>query len=371
MAGDGTGGGGRRSWRCWQWGCSAPAYVVTGRPDGGRVRAPPPTCRSRVRRGRLQRRDRGREVRDPVARQVERHAAAVLPRLPHGAAGPAGFAPVSTEPDPARVVGRAGGIGKALLAEGYALAGSAYASNGWAVADGVAAGEDCTRSSATRSACPTGCTPGAIARRACHRELAERHPEWVSGAAPLCGVLGGPNPNLDLALDLAYAVRSGLAGPQAGRIRQLRGRSTQPAGRGPARGRRGARHGRDRRSGGPVHRRPGRRTRADPDVRRSHAAIAAQGRGRGCPDGAGVRHLRPVRHRAAGGWQPQPERHDRLLPAADRRRPAPRRRTEPGRHRSLRGTPRRRHARHRRSGGPAAGRAARRPRRARLPSTRC
>ena len=38
--------------------------------------------------------------------------------------------------------------------------------------------------------------------------LAERHPDWVSGAAPLCGVLAGPVMNLDLALDVAYSVKT-------------------------------------------------------------------------------------------------------------------------------------------------------------------
>ena len=38
--------------------------------------------------------------------------------------------------------------------------------------------------------------------------LAEKHPDWVAGAAPLCGVLGGTNLNLDLALDVAYAVKT-------------------------------------------------------------------------------------------------------------------------------------------------------------------
>ena len=38
--------------------------------------------------------------------------------------------------------------------------------------------------------------------------VAEKHPEWVSGAAPLCGVLAGSNLNLDLALDVAYAVKT-------------------------------------------------------------------------------------------------------------------------------------------------------------------
>ena len=38
-------------------------------------------------------------------------------------------------------------------------------------------------------------------------ETAEAHPEWVDGAAPLCGVVGGIVPNMDLALDVAYAIR--------------------------------------------------------------------------------------------------------------------------------------------------------------------
>ena len=38
--------------------------------------------------------------------------------------------------------------------------------------------------------------------------LAEKHPDWVSGAAPLCGVLGGANRNFDLALDLAFAIKT-------------------------------------------------------------------------------------------------------------------------------------------------------------------
>src|SRR5262249_16481847 len=36
--------------------------------------------------------------------------------------------------------------------------------------------------------------------------LAERHPGWVSGAAPACGVLGGTVRFFDLALDAAFAV---------------------------------------------------------------------------------------------------------------------------------------------------------------------
>ena len=41
--------------------------------------------------------------------------------------------------------------------------------------------------------------------------LAEKHPDWIAGAAPLCGVLGGTNLNFDLAMDLAYGVKTLLA----------------------------------------------------------------------------------------------------------------------------------------------------------------
>src|SRR5215210_4887783 len=57
-------------------------------------------------------------------------------------AAPPDFDAPSTAAEPAP--GWSGGqkeVGQALLDEGYALAGSAYASNGWAVADGIEAGE--------------------------------------------------------------------------------------------------------------------------------------------------------------------------------------------------------------------------------------
>jgi pimeloyl-ACP methyl ester carboxylesterase len=41
--------------------------------------------------------------------------------------------------------------------------------------------------------------------------LAEKHPDWIAGAAPLCGVLGGTNLNFDLAMDVAYGVKTLLA----------------------------------------------------------------------------------------------------------------------------------------------------------------
>ncbi len=100
-------------------------------------------------------------------------------------------------------------VAQALLAKGYALAGSAYASNGWAVADGVAAGEQLHDFFGRKVGRPDrtyvwGESLGGLITEL----LAEKHPDWVAGAAPLCGVIGGTNLNFDLAMDLAYGVKT-------------------------------------------------------------------------------------------------------------------------------------------------------------------
>lgn len=122
---------------------------------------------------------------------------------------PPDFAPVDTAPEPAP--GWSAGnheIGQALLDEGYALAGSAFSSNGWAVEEGVRAGEDLYAFFRDNVGVPDrvyawGDSLGGLITA----ELAEAHPDWVSGAAPLCGVLAGLNPNMDLALDVGFAVK--------------------------------------------------------------------------------------------------------------------------------------------------------------------
>ncbi len=118
---------------------------------------------------------------------------------------PPDFEPVDTEPAPAP----GEEVGAALLAQGYALAGSAFATNGWDVLDGVAAGEALHDFFVEKVGEPDrvyvwGDSLGGLITQT----LAEKHPKWVSGAAPLCGVLGGGNLNLDLALDVAYAVKT-------------------------------------------------------------------------------------------------------------------------------------------------------------------
>ena len=100
-------------------------------------------------------------------------------------------------------------VGQSLLEQGYALAGSAYATNGWAVADGVKADEDLHAFFVQQVGAPDrtlawGDSLGGLITTV----LSEKHPDWVAGSAPLCGVVGGPNLNLDLALDEAFAIKA-------------------------------------------------------------------------------------------------------------------------------------------------------------------
>jgi hypothetical protein len=118
---------------------------------------------------------------------------------------PPDFDPVSTDATPAPTEE----VGAALLAQGYALAGSAFKTNGWDVLDGVSADEKLHSFFVDKIGDPDrvyvwGDSLGGLITET----VAEKHPEWVSGSAPLCGVLGGGNLNLDLALDVAYAVKT-------------------------------------------------------------------------------------------------------------------------------------------------------------------
>jgi pimeloyl-ACP methyl ester carboxylesterase len=118
---------------------------------------------------------------------------------------PPAFTPVNTEPQAAPDDVTA----QALLDQGYALAGSAYASNGWAVADGVKAAEDLYAYFKDNVGDPYrvlvwGDSLGGLITQT----IAEKHPEWVDGAAPFCGAVAGVVPNMNLALDVSYAVKT-------------------------------------------------------------------------------------------------------------------------------------------------------------------
>ena len=123
-------------------------------------------------------------------------------------ASPPDFAAVQTDAQAAP----AEPVAKALLAKGYALAGSAYKTNGWAVADGVAAGEQLHDFFVQKVGTPKRTYAWGVSLGGLITELlAEKHPDWVSGAAPMCGVLGGSNLNFDLALDVGYAIKTLVA----------------------------------------------------------------------------------------------------------------------------------------------------------------
>ena len=121
---------------------------------------------------------------------------------------PPDFAPVQTDAQATP----ADAVTKTLLAKGYALAGSAYKTNGWAVADGVAAGEQLHDFFVQKVGTPNRTYAWGVSLGGLITEmLAEAHPDWVSGAAPMCGVLGGTNLNFDLALDVGYAIKTLVA----------------------------------------------------------------------------------------------------------------------------------------------------------------
>jgi len=121
---------------------------------------------------------------------------------------PPSFDPVNTAATP--VPGWDSGdkeLGEALLAKGYALAGSSYSTNGWAVEDGVRAGQEVYDFFTANVGTPNrvyvwGDSLGGLITE----EIAE-NAEWVDGAAPLCGVMGGLLPNIGLALDTVYATQ--------------------------------------------------------------------------------------------------------------------------------------------------------------------
>ena len=123
---------------------------------------------------------------------------------------PPDFTPVNTKAEPAP--GWSSGkkdVGNALLAQGFALAGSAYKSNGWAVEDGVKADEDLYAFFNQSVGSPNrvyvwGDSLGGLITQT----VAEKDPSWVSGVAPFCGALAGLIPNLDLALDVEYGVKT-------------------------------------------------------------------------------------------------------------------------------------------------------------------
>ena len=100
-------------------------------------------------------------------------------------------------------------VASELVGQGFAIAGSAFKTNGWDVQDALSANQDLYSYFSSTFGKPKrvyiwGESLGGLITQT----LAETHAPWISGVAPLCGVLGGTNLNLDLALDVAYAVKA-------------------------------------------------------------------------------------------------------------------------------------------------------------------
>jgi len=127
----------------------------------------------------------------------------------HGYRAASASPPDFAEPDRSAESAPSDEVAELLLAQGYALAGSSYRTNGWAVQDGVQAGEEVYQLFRDSIGQPRrtyvwGASMGGLISQL----LSEKHPEWVSGAAPECGAVAGTTENLDGALAIGYLVKT-------------------------------------------------------------------------------------------------------------------------------------------------------------------
>lgn len=124
---------------------------------------------------------------------------------------PPDFAPIDTAPEPAP--GWSNGdraLGQALLSQGYALAGSAFAANGWAVSEGVAANRALVEWFRTNVAEPDrviawGDSLGGLISTMWGQE----NPE-IDGVLAMCAPLAGVIANMDLAYRAAERLRADI-----------------------------------------------------------------------------------------------------------------------------------------------------------------
>jgi alpha-beta hydrolase superfamily lysophospholipase len=103
-------------------------------------------------------------------------------------------------------------VGDRLLSHGYALAGSSYASVGWAVADAFADQEAVLRRfrrefGAPRATVAWGDSMGGLITAG----LLQRHPRQFAGGLAMCGVLGGAVAFWNASLDLAVVFKTLMA----------------------------------------------------------------------------------------------------------------------------------------------------------------
>jgi pimeloyl-ACP methyl ester carboxylesterase len=115
-------------------------------------------------------------------------------------------------PNPPADTWRNRAVADHLLAEGFALAGSSYASNGWAVEEALRDQIDLLerfedRFGEPRRTIAWGESMGGMITAG----LVQRHPRRFDGALPFCGILGGAVGLWNQNLDLAYAIKTLLA----------------------------------------------------------------------------------------------------------------------------------------------------------------
>ena len=113
-----------------------------------------------------------------------------------------------------------------LLAEGFALAGSSYASSGWAVEDALRDQIDLLERFEDRFGKPRrtiawGTSMGGMVTAG----LVQQHPRRFDGALPFCGILGGAVGLWNQNLDLQYAIKT-LLPPTPTRPSRCRPRSS-------------------------------------------------------------------------------------------------------------------------------------------------
>ncbi|MEU2420975.1 alpha/beta fold hydrolase [Streptomyces sp. NPDC007851] len=104
-----------------------------------------------------------------------------------------------------------------LLEQGYALIGSSYATNGWAVTDAVpdqlATLDAFTgRFGAARRTLAWGTSYGGMVTTT----IAERHPDRIAGSLSMCGLVQGGIATWNSMLDATFALRTLLGGPGSG-----------------------------------------------------------------------------------------------------------------------------------------------------------
>jgi pimeloyl-ACP methyl ester carboxylesterase len=121
-----------------------------------------------------------------------------------------GYTPVG-DPNPAYDVGD-GLTGQYLLAQGYALAGSSYATNGWAVQQAIPDQMEVLSTFASLVGTPArtiawGHSLGGLVTAG----LIQQYPASFDAALPMCGAVGGGVGFWNSYLDFAYAINTLLA----------------------------------------------------------------------------------------------------------------------------------------------------------------